>query len=99
MSGLPLYHLYNNAESGGPARPLHWDAEQDRERARNWWELEQRSRARLGALLAGEDLGAYKLGRVRSMQDYARLSGIDFATRTLGTRAYKPLERLEPQEA
>ena len=25
MSGLPLYHLYNNAESGAPPRPLHWD--------------------------------------------------------------------------
>jgi hypothetical protein len=97
MSGLPLYHLYNNAESGGPKRPLHWDAEEDRERARNWWELERRSRLRLGALLTGEPLGAYGLGHVRTMADYAALSGIDFATRTLGSRAYKALERLEPQ--
>lgn len=97
MPGLPLYHLYNNADSGGPKRPLHWDVEEDRERARNWWELEQRSRARLGALVAGEDLGAFRLGRVRTMEDYAAFSGIDFAARTLASRAYKPLERLEPQ--
>ena len=99
MSGLPVYHLYNNAESGAPARPLHWDTEHDKERARNWWELEQRSRARLAALLTGQDLGAYGLGNVRTMQDYAALSGIDFAARTIATRASKRLERLEPQAA
>jgi hypothetical protein len=97
MSGLPLYHLYNNAESGGPARPLHWDAEEDKQRARNWWEFEQRSRARLASLLSGQDLGAYGLGHVRTMEDYAAFSGIDFVTRTLASRAYKPLERLDPQ--
>lgn len=99
IAGLPLYHLYNNAESGGPARPLHWDAEQDRARARNWWELEQRSRTRLASLLSGEDLGIFRLGRVRSMADYAAFSGIDFAARTLASRAYKALERLDPQVA
>jgi hypothetical protein len=97
MPGLPIYHLYNNAESGAPARPLHWDDEQDRERTRNWWQLEHRSRERLAALLAGEDLGAYSLGDARTMDDYAAFSGIDFARRTLASRAYKPLERLEPQ--
>jgi hypothetical protein len=98
MAGLPLYHLYNNADSGAPARPLHWDDDEDRARARNWWQLEARSRSRLAALLAGEDLGAYGLGRVRSMADYAALSGIDFAARTIASRAYRPLERLEPQD-
>jgi hypothetical protein len=99
MSALPLYHLYNDPTSNAPPRPLHWDAEQDKARARNWWQLEHRSRDRLAALLAGEDLGAYALGRVRSMADYAAFSGIDFAARTIASRAYKPLERLEPQGA
>jgi hypothetical protein len=97
MPGLPLYHLYNYPGSGGPPRPLHWDAEQDRERDRRWWDLETRSRARLAALLAGEDLGAYGLGRVRTMADYAAFSGIDFAARTIASRAYAALERIEPQ--
>ena len=96
MAGLPVYHLYNNAESGGPARPMHWDEGHDKDRARAWWELEQRSRKRLGSLLAGEDLGVYSLGRVRSMQDYAAFSGIDFGARTISSRGYRPLERLDP---
>ena len=25
VPGLPVYHLYNNAESGAPPRPMHWD--------------------------------------------------------------------------
>jgi hypothetical protein len=97
IPALPLYHLYNNAESGAPARPLHWDDSQDRGRPRNWWHLEERSRARLEALLAGEDLGAYGLGKVRSMAEYAAFSGIDFAARSIAPRAYRPLERLEGQ--
>ena len=56
--------------------------------------LEQRSRARLAALLAGEPLGVYGLGRVRSMADYAGFSGIDYAARTLAPRAFVPLGRL-----
>lgn len=93
MPGLPLYHLYNNRESGAPPRPLHWDEQHDRERARTWWQLEQRSRHRIAALLAGEDLGAYGLGKVRSMEDYAEFSGIDFRSRSLAPRAYQPLVR------
>lgn len=99
MSGLPLYHLYNNPESGAPERPMHWDEAHDKERARAWWDLEQRSRHRLGALLAGEDLGVYALGNVRSMQDYAAFSGIDFAARTIASRAYRPLERFDQPAA
>ncbi len=96
MPGLPVYHLYNTPDSGVPPRPLHWDETHDRERSRNWWKLEENSRGRLGALLSGEPLGAYGLGTVRSMADYARFSGIDFAARTIGSRAYKPLERFDP---
>jgi hypothetical protein len=98
MPGLPLYHLYNTPDSGAPQRPMHWDEQQDRERARTWWDLEQRSRHRLSALLADEDLGAYALGGVRTMDDYAAFSGIDFKARTIASRAYRPLERLQPPD-
>jgi hypothetical protein len=94
MPGLPVYHLYNFPDSGAPPRPLHWDEAHERERERSWWELEQRSRHRLAALVAGAPLGAYRLGRVRSIADYAAFSGIDFGARTLASRAYHPLERL-----
>jgi hypothetical protein len=90
----PIYHLYNTGNSGAPARPLHWDPAHDAQRQRNWWMLEQRSRARLAALVAGEPLGAYGLGRVRSMAEYAEFSGIDYAARTLAPHAFKPMTAL-----
>ena len=90
VPGLPVHHLYNNAESGGPPRPLHWDAAHDAQREVNWWTLEQRSRQRLAALVAGQPLGAFGLGSVRSLADYAAFSGIDYAARTLAPQAFRP---------
>lgn len=91
MPGLPVYHLYNLPDSGGPARPLHWDPAQDQQRSQSWWLLEQRSRERLAALVRGDDLGVFGLGRVRSVADYADFCGIDYASRRLSEQAYQPL--------
>lgn len=88
---LPIRHLYNDGQSGVPPRPLHWDAAQEAGRALPWWQLEQRSRARLAALLAGEPLGVYGLGRERSLAQYASWCGIDYAGRTLGPQAFRPM--------
>jgi hypothetical protein len=97
VPGLPVYHLYNTPDSGAPPRPLHWDEAEERGRGQSWWGLEQRSRNRLAALLDGAPLGAYSLGNVRSMDEYAAFSGIDFKARTIASRAYHPLEReLQP---
>jgi hypothetical protein len=90
ISGLPVYHLYNNPESGAPPRPMHWDESLDTQRAQTWWALEQRSRGRLTALLAGHALGAYSLGTDRTLADYAAFSGIDYVARTIEPRAYRP---------
>jgi hypothetical protein len=89
VPGLPLRHLYNEPDAGGPPRPLHWDAAQEAQRQRPWWTLEQRSRERLAALVAGADLGAYGLGRRRSVADFAAFSGIDYAARALAPRAFQ----------
>jgi hypothetical protein len=94
MPGLPAWHLYNTPGSGSPPRPMHWDEEEEANRTQTWWQLEQRSRARLQALLSGEALGVYSLGRVRTMADYAAFSGIDYASRTLQPRAYQPQARV-----
>ncbi|KQT12422.1 hypothetical protein ASG30_03780 [Ramlibacter sp. Leaf400] len=91
VPGLPLRHLYNDGNSGVPPRPLHWDATHEAGRAQAWWQLEQRSRARLGALLAGEPLGVYGLGRERTLAQYAKWCGIDYARRTLGPQAFRPM--------
>ena len=91
VPGLPVYHLYNNPDAGAPPRPMHWDAAHEALRQRTWWSLEQRSRARLAALVAGRPMGVYGLGSVRSVADYAAFSGIDYAARSIAPRAYKPL--------
>lgn len=90
MPGLPVHHLYNNAASGAPPRPMHWDQEHDGQREVGWWTLEQRSRHRLAALVAGAPLGVYGLGTQRSLTDYAAFSGIDYAARTLSPAAFVP---------
>lgn len=90
IPGLPLRHLYNDAASGAPPRPMHWDAAHEALRTEPWWALEQRSRDRLAALVAGEPLGVFGLGRERSVADYAAFSGIDYAARTLAPRAFEP---------
>jgi hypothetical protein len=91
MPGLPIHHLYNDAASGAPPRPLHWDAQQEAGREVGWWTLEQRSRQRLDALVKGEVRGVFGLGRERTVADYARFSGIDYLRRELAPQAYRPL--------
>jgi hypothetical protein len=93
ISALPVFHLYNQPQSGAPPRPMHWDAEHDSQRSQNWWALEQRSRRRLSDLVAGAPLGVFGLGHERTMADYAAFSGIDYSARTLGPKAYSPLAR------
>ena len=91
MPRLPVYHLYNNAESGAARRPLHWDPEHDTRRSQTWWSLEQRSRKRLAALAAGQLRGSFGLGRQRTVADYASFCGIDYLGRELSPQAYLPL--------
>ena len=95
VPGLPVYHLYNNADSGAPPRPMHWDPTHDTpapaQLVGRW------NSARAAAwrpCWTAQPLGAYGLGRVRSMADYAGFSGIDYAARTLAPRAFVPLGRL-----
>ena len=90
MPRLPVYHLYNTADSGAPRRPLHWDTEQDAQRSETWWSMEQRSRQRLAALVQGELRGVFGLGRERTVADYASFSGIDYLRRELAPQAYQP---------
>jgi hypothetical protein len=52
--------------------------------------LEQAARQRLAALLWEQaDLGAFGLGRVRSLAEYAAFSGIDYAARRIASHARK----------
>src|SRR4051812_31188561 len=88
MPGLPVHHLYNDAGSGAPPRPLHWDPQEEAQRDVPWWAFEQRARLRLAALVGGVDLGVYGLGQARSLAEFAAFSGIDYAGRTLAPSAF-----------
>lgn len=87
IAGMPISHLYY--DSAASNRKLHWDQGHDAQRAQKWWELEKRARDRLTQLLVdGVDLGVYGLGRERSLADYARFCGIDYAARQIAPVAY-----------
>lgn len=86
--GMPMYHLYT--APGEAPRPLHWSPGHDAARRERSAVLIERAQQRLRALLwDGADLGAYGLGRVRSLADYAGFSGIDYAARHIGPGARK----------
>ncbi|EHR69810.1 Glycosyltransferase (GlcNAc) [Burkholderiales bacterium JOSHI_001] len=85
---MPLLHQYVQVDA--LPRPMHWQSELDEQRAVRSAELDGAAQQRLRALLwDGADLGAYGLGRQRSLQDYAAFSGIDYAARQIEQRARK----------
>jgi len=84
MPDMPIYHLYH---SGG-GRPVHWDAADDAEREFRWWELDRQAARRLSSLFyEGADLGVYGLGSVRSMDEFAAASGVDYRRRQIRSAA------------
>ncbi|KRO94950.1 MAG: hypothetical protein ABS10_02210 [SAR86 cluster bacterium BACL1 MAG-120820-bin45] len=72
---VPLFHLYTDVSN--IPRKLHWDPEDDANRAIKWHELEQKSLDRLDDLFAGKIEGSMGLGSQRSLKDYAVISGVD----------------------
>ena len=72
---IPLFHLYTDVSN--LPRKLHWDPEDDANRASKWHELEQKSLDRLDDLFAGKIEGSMGLGSQRSLEDYASMSGMD----------------------
>ena len=88
MPGMPLYHLYT--QPGTAPRPMHWAPDHDARRAVRWAALESASRQRLAGLLWHcADLGAYGLGKARTLADYGAFSGIDYAARSIAPSARK----------
>ena len=72
---VPLFHLYTDVSN--IPRKLHWDPEDDKNRAIKWNELEKKSLDRLDDLFAEKIEGSMGLGTARSLDDYAILSGVD----------------------
>ena len=72
---VPLFHLYTDASD--IPRKLHWDPEDDQKRAVKWTELDKKSLNRLNDLFADKVEEPLCLGKERSLEDYAFISGID----------------------
>jgi len=78
---VPLFHLYTDVTN--LPRKLHWDPEDDKNRAVKWHELEKNSLDRLDDLFAGNIEDSMGLGLERSLEDYALLSGIDLKNKII----------------
>ena len=72
---VPLFHLYTDTTD--ISRKLHWDPEDDQKRAVKWTELDKKSLNRLDDLFADKVEEPLCLGKERSLEDYALISGID----------------------
>ena len=77
----PLFHLYT--DTNNLIRKLHWDPEDDQKRAVKWTELDQKSLNRLDNLFAGKVEEPMNLGKKRSIEDYALISGIDLKNKII----------------
>ena len=79
---IPVYHLYKQPDTAHLAH--HWHPEWEAQRELSRTELTERARARLADVLyQRRELGIYGLGSVRSLDDYARLFGIDYGARSI----------------
>lgn len=83
-SASMIFHYYGRVEL-----PRHWSDDKTRvERGPAWWERDKISKRRIRNLFSGVTKGRYGLGPVRTVADYERLTGLDFA---------RGRERVEPE--
>lgn len=73
---IPIYHLYK--EANREHRSHHWHPDYEAQRQVSRIELERRSDARLLALVGGRLSGSFGMGDVRGLDEFARISGIDY---------------------
>jgi hypothetical protein len=58
-------------------RKLHWDPDDEKNRAIKWNELDKLSKSRLGNLINDRLEAPYGLSNLRSIEDFGSLAGID----------------------
>jgi hypothetical protein len=85
---IPLFHLYKMPNTDHRAH--HWHPEWDKQRDYKWTELSELAKQRLFDLLyALKPMGRFGLGNARSLEDFARLSGVDYLGRRIVEREYQ----------
>lgn len=79
---VPVFHLYKMPNTHYDSQ--HWAGPLNDKRSFTPTELTNRSNKRLERLLRGDGLpGAYGLGKVRSIEDFYAISGINYRTNTV----------------
>ncbi|WP_027389159.1 GlcNAc-transferase family protein [Chrysiogenes arsenatis] len=81
---IPLYHLYKQPHTAHMAH--HWHPEWEKQRNFSRIDLQNKARERVMELLFQRTLvGAYGLGSVRTLEEFAAHSGIDYAGKVIQT--------------
>jgi hypothetical protein len=89
----PIYHLYDNPLSS-ERRPRRENPENDKVAHEKAASLLALAEKRLSRLIEGEDLGVYSLGKVRTLEEYAAFSGIDYKAKTVSPKAWSDYKRI-----
>lgn len=85
---IPLFHLYKMPNTAHHTH--HWHPEWEKLRDFKFTQLSELAKTRLMDLVfERRDLGRYGLGKTRTLEEFARFSGIDYAKREL-VQAYQP---------
>jgi len=87
--GMPVYHLYETSDTDS-YRKKHWEDKENEDRKVKWGNMDVRSKTRLAEmLLYGKDVGRIGLGNVRTLQEFAEFSGIDYPNKFIHEKARK----------
>jgi hypothetical protein len=82
-----LWHFYGRKNENKVWSDLTREAKAAGDISMAWWERDGISKKRIRSLLGlestGEDLGRYGLGSLRSLRDFERFIGVDFAKRAV----------------
>jgi hypothetical protein len=79
---IPLFHLYKMPNT--PHHTHHWHPEWEKQRDFKFTELTDLAKERLMDLLfERRDLGQYGLGKIRSLTEFSKFSGIDYSKKQL----------------
>jgi hypothetical protein len=89
IDNVPVYHHYNDPNVPLYDRLTPWADKQiiEKKVTDRWYELEDMAKRRLINLVTNQNLGIYSLGKIRTLQQYAEWSGIDYLNRQLSENA------------
>jgi len=89
LMDAPLMHLYHNKFGDTEYRPLFWSEEEEYEHRETWTLIEKKSFVRIRDLYLNQiDDTPYGLGSVRTMEEYAELTGVDYINGYIHPKAF-----------